>query len=180
MIGLLFDIDPLPPLAALIELAGVVIFVIRCPPMPPGATGATGPGRFAAAAAMAIVANIVFINYLAAANEGDFDLVPDHQILALDHMMFVGVLTNAIFAMLALATLTDVRWPRVDDFVFWGMNLGLVGFFVSLLAESTALERIATPLMGVAITAGLVEHTLRLGTHATGGGHDRRGRRRPR
>jgi hypothetical protein len=53
--------------------------------------------------------------------------------------------------------------------VFWGTNLGLVGFFASLLAQSTSLERIATPLMGVAITVGLVEHTLRLGTHATVG-----------
>ena len=70
-----------------------------------------------------------------------------------------------------------MRWPRVDDFVFWGMNLGLVGFFVSLLAESTALEQIATPLMGVAITVGLVEHTLRLGTPRDGGRHDRRCRR---
>ena len=170
MIGLLADVDPLPPLAALIELVGVVIFVIRLAPDVRRVSWTTrGPGRYAAAAGMAIVGNIVFINYLAAANEGDFDLVAEHQLLALDHMMFIGVLTNAIFAMLALATLTDVRWPRVDDFVFWGMNLGLVGFFVSLLAESTALEQIATPLMGVAITVGLVEHTLRLGTHATVG-----------
>ncbi len=170
MIGLLADVDPLPPLAALIELVGVVIFVIRLAPDVRRVSWTTrGPGRYAAAAGMAIVGNIVFINYLAAANEGDFDLVAEHQLLALDHMMFIGVLTNAIFAMLALATLTDVRWPRIDDFVFWGMNLGLVGFFVSLLAESTALEQIATPLMGVAITVGLVEHTLRLGTHATVG-----------
>ena len=32
MIGLLADVDPLPPLAALIELVGVVIFVIRLAP----------------------------------------------------------------------------------------------------------------------------------------------------
>ena len=168
MVGLLVDIDPLPPLAALIELIGVVIFVIRLAPDVRRVDWTTrGPGRYAAAAGVGIVVNILFINYLAAANQGDFDLVAEHQLLALDHTMFIGVLTNAIFAMLAMATATDQRWPRVDDFVFFGMNLGLLGFVISLLAESTGLEQVATPLMGVAITVGLVEHTLRLGTHAT-------------
>ena len=181
MIGLLADIDPLPPLAALIELVGVVIFVIRlAPDVRRVSWSDAGPGRYAAAAAMAIVGNIVFINYLAAANEGDFDLVAEHQLLALDHMMFIGVLTNAIFAMLALATLTDVRWPRVDDFVFWGMNVGLVGFFVSLLAESTCArtDRYAVD--------GRRDHRRSRRAHVAPrhardrGGHDRRCRRRPR
>ena len=163
MVGLLADIDPLPPLAALIELAGVVIFFIRLGPAIRRVSWARRtPGRFAAVAAVAIIANIVFINYLAAANEGDFDLVAEHQVLALDHMMFVGVLTNAIFALLVTATAADDRWERLNTFVLVGVNVGLVGFFVSLLAESTWLERIATPLLGVSILAGLAEHTLRL------------------
>jgi hypothetical protein len=163
MIGLLVDVDALPPLAALIELAGVVIFVIRMAPLVRriGWTE-SAPGRFAASAAVAIVANIVFINYLAGANGGDFDLVPEHQLLALDHMMFIGVLTNAIFAMLLMTGAADERWARVDDAVLIGMNVGLVGFFVSLLAESTGLERVATSVMGAAIVVGLVQHTLRL------------------
>jgi hypothetical protein len=163
MVGLLADVEPLPPLAALIELVGVVIFVIRlAPDIRRVDWGAHTPGRFGAAAAIAIVANIVFINYLAAANEGDFDLVADHQLLALDHMMFIGVLTNAIFAMLLASAVTDQRFAQLDTVVFAAMNLGLIGFFVSLLAESTALERVATPVMGAAILAGLVEHTLGL------------------
>jgi hypothetical protein len=163
MLGLLLDVDALPPLAALIELAGVVIFVARLGPLARRVRwGNRAPGRFAAAAGIAIVVNIVFINYLAGANGGDFDLVPEHQLLALDHTMFVGVLTNAIFAMLVLTTPDAARWRRVDGLVFAGMNLGLVGFVVSLLAEATTLERIATPLMGAAIVGGLVEHTLLL------------------
>lgn len=165
MIGLLVDVDPLPPLAALIELVGVGIFVRRLLPHVRGVDWARrAPGRFAAASGIAILANIVFINYLAGANKGDFDLVPTHQILALDHMMFIGVLTNAIFAMLVVATAEDERWPRLDDAVFAGMNLGLVGFVVSLLAESTGLAQVATPLLGAAILLGLAEHLARLPT----------------
>ena len=89
--------------------------------------------------------------------------MPTHQILALDHMMFVGVLTNAIFAMLVVATAS--RRPAggaSNTLVFAGINVGLVGFVVSLLAEATWLERIATPVLGAAIVVGLVECTLPL------------------
>lgn len=160
MVGLLFDIDALPPLATLIELGGVGIFFKRLwQPLRSVAWGDRTPGRYAAASAFAIIANIVFINYLVGANEGDFDLVPTHQILALDHMMFVGVLTNAIFAMLLVATAGRSRWPRLDNVVFAGMNLALLGFVVGLLAESTWMIRVATPVLGVCILAGLLDRT---------------------
>lgn len=165
MLGLLLDIDALPPIAALIELVGVAIFVMRLgPAIRCTKWGQRTADRFAAASAIAIVANIVFLNYLAGANKGDFDLVADHQILAVDHMMFVGVLTNAIFAMLVVATARDERWASLDTLVFAGINVGLLGFVVALLAEATWLERIATPVLGAAIIAGLVEHTMRLHT----------------
>lgn len=168
MVGLLIDSDPLPPLAALIELAGVVIFVVRMAPTVRQVSWAErGPGRFAAASAVAVVANILFINYLAGANGGDFDLVAEHQLLALDHTMFIGVLTNAIFAMLHTAGTHDGRWGSVDDAVFIGMNIGLLGFVVSLLAESTVLEQIATPVMGAAIVVALVQHTTQIRAGAT-------------
>lgn len=161
MTGLLFDIEPLPPLATAIELVGVGIFFARLRrPLRDVSWGQSGPGRYGAAAAVAIVANIVFLNYLAAANQGDFDAFGTHQILALDHMMFVGVLTNAIFAMLLLAGGDRSRWPRLDTPVFAGMNIALVGFVVSLLAEATWLMRIATPLLGAFILVGLLERGL--------------------
>ena len=163
MLGLLLDIDALPPLSTLIELVGVVIFFKRMwQPLRQVAWGERGPGRYAAASAVAIIANVVFLNYLAGANEGDFDLVATHQILALDHMMFVGVLTNAIFAMLLLATADRTRWPALDDIVFVGMNIAVLGFVVSLLAESTWLMRIATPVLGLCILAGLADRSLAL------------------
>jgi hypothetical protein len=167
-LGLLADIDPLPPLATLVELAGVVIFLIRMMPSLRQVRWAErAPGRFAAASSLAIVANIIFINYLAAANGGDFDKVPDRQFLALDHMMFIGVLTNAIFAMLILATPHRKRLQDVDVFVFVGLNVGLVGFVVSFLSNTVWLERIATPLLGAAIILGLIEHGLGLGASPT-------------
>ncbi|MDP1818543.1 MAG: hypothetical protein Q8K58_01445 [Acidimicrobiales bacterium] len=159
MVGLLLDIDALPPLATVIELAGVAIFFRRLwRPIRDVAWGDRAPGRYAAMSALAIVVNIIFLNYLVAANGGDIDLVANHQLLALDHTMFVGVLTNAIFALLVVAS-GPTRWPRVDDAVFAGMNVALFGFVVSLLAESTWLMRISTPILGLCILAGLLDRT---------------------
>jgi hypothetical protein len=163
MIGLLFDIDALPPLATLIELVGVVIFFKRLwLPMRQVSWRAPSPGRYAAVAAIAIAANIVFLNYLAGANGGDLEAVPTHQILALDHMMFVGVLTNAIFALLLVATSSSSRWPGADTVVFVAMNVALLGFVVSLLGEWIGVRQVATPVLGVAILVGLADRTLTL------------------
>jgi hypothetical protein len=163
MIGLLLDIDPLPPLATLIELVGVGIFFKRMwQPIRAVAWGERGPGRYAAASAVAIIVNIVFLNYLVAANGGDIDLVGDNQLLALDHTMFVGVLTNAIFALLLVATSNRSRWARLDDLVFPALNLALLLFVVSLLAEATWLMRIATPVLGASILVGLLDRTAAL------------------
>ena len=167
MLGLLLDIEPLPPLAVLLELVGVVIFVVRLwPAIRRVAVGQRTPGRYAAASAVAIVANIVFLNYLAGVNAGDFDKVGVHQILAVDHMMFVGVLTNAIFAMLLVATGSRSRWGQLDTFVFAAVQLGLIGFVLSLLFESTPLERVATPVLGLAILVGLADRTVALADRA--------------
>lgn len=169
MVGLLLDVDALPPLATLIELGGVGIFFKRMwTPIRSVAWGERSPGRYAAASAVAIIVNIVFLNYLVAANGGDINVVPTHQILALDHTMFVGVLTNAIFALLLVATLDRTRWAGLDSIVFVAMNLALVGFVVSLLAEATWLMRVATPVLGLAILAGLLDRTLALLSGATG------------
>ena len=168
-IGLLLDVDALPPLATLIELGGVAIFFKRMwSPIRSVAWGERSPSRYAAASALAIIVNIVFLNYLVAANAGDLDLVATHQILALDHTMFVGVLTNAIFALLLVATVDRSRWPGLDSIVFVGMNLALVGFVVSLLAEAAGLMRVATPVLGLCILAGLLDRTLGLRPGATG------------
>lgn len=165
MLSLLLDIEPLAPLAVLIELAGVVIYFVRNHRAVRAVRWLeSSSARFAAMSSIAIVANILFLNYLAGRYEGDFDLVPDRQLLALDHTMFVGVLTNAIFALLLGATSGDARWRRAVDAAFYGMNIGLAGFVVSLIGDYTWLERVSTPLMGASILAALVTFTLRLRT----------------
>lgn len=163
MVGLLFEITPLPPIATLIELGGVVIFVIRVWPFVRRVDWLSPSlARFAAASSIAIVANIIYINVLAGRYKGDFDVVPTHLLLALDHMMFIGVLTNALFGLLLGVTGVDRRFRLANQAVFFGMNVGIVGFVIGLLLDVTALKRIFTPLMGAAILVALVVQTYRL------------------
>ena len=168
MIGLLFDIEPLPPLAALVELVGVAVFVRRMwPAIRVVDWTARTPARFGAAAAIAVVANVLFLNYLIGANGGDVDKIAIRQILAVDHLMFVGVLTNGIFGLLRGVTAADQRWSGADHIVFVGMNAGLLGFVVSLLADNVTIERAATPVLGACLLLGLALAGARLRSAAT-------------
>ncbi len=163
LFSLLLDITALAPAAALLELVGVGIFVWRLWPSFRGVAwmARTAP-RHAAASAIATLANILLLQYLVVRYSGDFDKVPDHELLALDHTMFIGVMTNAIFGLMFAATnRADVRWPRADQVVFWGTNLGLVVFATGLLADVTALKRVSTPVMGAAILVGLAVYSVR-------------------
>ena len=73
-------------------------------------------------------------------------------LLALDHSMFIGVMTNALFGLIGEVTGNGRKtWPWVDDILFWGMNIGLVGFLVALIFEIRYLEPIFTPIMGLSI-----------------------------
>lgn len=53
-------------------------------------------------------------------------------------------------------------WPRADDVLFWGMNIGLIGFVISLLANMDILEPVFTPLRGLSILVALVAYALQM------------------
>lgn len=74
---------------------------------------------------------------------------PRHLLLALDHSIFIGVLTNSILALI-MRFRRDVA-PMVDHLVFAGINLGLPLFLVGLLLENAPLKQTGTQIMGLAI-----------------------------
>jgi hypothetical protein len=73
--------------------------------------------------------------------------------LALDHMMFIGVMSSSLFAMVRAAT------PQVGGqavrVLFLAMNVGIAGFALGLIADVTILKRIFTPIMGAGILFGV-------------------------
>lgn len=75
-------------------------------------------------------------------------------------------MTNAIFGMIQEATREwRAFWPWADDVLFWGMNIGVIGFVISLITNTRILEPVFTPIMGLSIVVALVAYVLRMRTH---------------
>ena len=160
-IGLLAEAEPFIMLSLPFEIVGVGIFVTRMWPRLGAAYADTGSPNFVAAPAVLwLVLNIVFFIYLIARFEGNFDNVRQGLILALDHMMFIGVMSNSLFA-LVRATTPDVKAGSVRV-LSYAMNIGLAGFILGLLADTAILKQISTPIMGLGILHGIVLFTMAL------------------
>lgn len=156
MVGILGEITPLPPIAALANLVGIGILAWRMrAPLRSTQWLAPTPARFATASMAALVLGTLYLNYLAGRYEGDFDLVPFNQLLALDHTMFIGVLTNGIFVLLLVISGAAQRFPRLNQVTFFGINAGLILFVAGLLAEADPLKHLGTPIMGLSILFGM-------------------------
>ncbi len=163
-LGLLLDFIPLTATSTLPEIAGIVIFVKRMwPRLRAVRWFERSASRLAAFSAGATIFNIGLMQYFVMRYEGDFDKVPDHQLLALDHVMFIGVMTNAILAlMLATTDGIDAAWRWAENAIFWGMNVALVVFVGGLLADTDALKQVSTPVMGAAVLLAIATYVYRL------------------
>jgi hypothetical protein len=157
VLGILFDLQPLLGLNLLGEVLGVAFALTRLRREIAGAGWSSpGPARFGAVSILWLVPAVALIVYLIANYIEDFDAVPVRLLLALDHATFVGILTNAILGLLLVATMAKRSiWSWADQLVFWGVNAGLVGFVLGLIADTPVLKRISTPVMGTAILLGL-------------------------
>lgn len=164
MLGVLLDAVPLIMLNLPFEIVAVVIFLRRnWASLRTVGWGDDRPVPYLAASAVAIVWNLGMLVYLLSKYADDFDQAPTRLLLALDHVMFIGVLTNALFAQLRTATAARADLaPWSDKVVFWAMNVGLAGFWFGLVIDEAWPKRIFTPLMGTAILLGIGVYLARL------------------
>lgn len=166
IVALLSGANPLAAIAILLEVVGVVIFAVRMwPSIRRVNWAAPGPGRHAVVTCAAIVYAIGLAQYFVIRYDADFDRVlreVRHQLLALDHTNFIGVMTNAVFAMLVAATFEHGRWRRLNHVIFVGLNGGLLVFLCGLMANSTPLKQVGAPIMGISLLIGLAVMAVRL------------------
>jgi hypothetical protein len=159
--GLLADSPPLISISLPFEIIGVGILVKR---LWPGLTRVDAPGAgpsfVAAPTVVWLVLNIMMFIYLIVRFQGDFDDVRTGLILALDHMMFIGVMSNSLFAQVRHAA-SDVK-PAAVKVLSFAMNIGLAGFVLGLLADVAILKQLFTPLMGLGILHGIALFTMAL------------------
>ena len=166
VVALLAEIDPLAGIATLFEIVGLAILIVRLGPALVRVSLSSGTARFAAFATPFFIVNIGLLTYLIANYIEDFEAAPTRLLLAMDHSIFVGVLTNLLVGW--IVSMSGVRRPAwVDSAVFWGLNLGVAGFIVGLIADSSPIIRVATPVLGLALLTAIVVHVRGLGDPRT-------------
>ncbi|MEX2279549.1 MAG: hypothetical protein WEA76_05615 [Acidimicrobiia bacterium] len=154
----IFDIEALIQVASLLQVVAVVIFVSRMwRYLTPSAWKGAGVSVYAKLATVYLVIGVALLVYVVQlfvsgelnpeTGEG-----PVGVLIAFDHAMFLGVMTNALFAGLALGLVYDT----MQQVVVWGVNVGLAGFLVGLVTDQAALKRIFTPIMGLALILAVV------------------------
>jgi len=83
---------------------------------------------------------------------------PVGVLLAFDHAMFIGVMTNALFALVA-----RFSSGRPSNALPWLINGGVVLFLLGLVLDVTVLKRIGAPIMGLALLYGIFVFFTHLG-----------------
>lgn len=155
--------------ASLLQVVGIVAFAVRMRShLTPSAWKGAGTKIYAKLATVFLVVGIALLVYVVQlfvsgqlnpeTGEG-----PVGVLIAFDHAMFIGVMTNVLFAGLALSMAYDTA-QRV---IVWGVNVGLVGFLLGLITETTVLKQIFTPIMGLALIHAVVVFFRRQGASAS-------------
>lgn len=138
-----------------LEIIGTVIFLVRLVPTALRTSLlADTPARYGIPPLVFLPLNIAILVSIIARYAPDLSTTPPRQFEAMDHAIFVGVMTFSIFGF--VQQLVGVRlsgWHT--QFMFWGMLVGISLFVVGLLTDITPLLHSGTPLLGLAILAGV-------------------------
>lgn len=144
----------------LTQLVAVVAFVVRIWPRALRVAWlAAEPIRHVAAASIWVVVALILFMYIVftfISNPDDPNALPLNVLIASDHAVYIGVITNVVLALLSVLLLrADVRRSWVGQVIFWGVNLGLVVFVVGLIVDTADVKRIGAPVMGVTLLVAL-------------------------
>ena len=154
-LAFILDIDALIQVATLLEVIGVAIFIVRMWGNIAPAAWKDASKAYPQLATVWLAAGVGLLVYLVQlfisgavdpeAGEGT------NILIAFDHTMFMGATTNALFGAVGAGALASATRRGV----MYGVNLGLVVFVIGLLADSTALKMIGSPVMGLALLWGI-------------------------
>jgi hypothetical protein len=148
----------------LTQLVAVVLFVVRVWPRALRAPWLhAGPIRHIAAASLWVVGALVLFMYLIFTfiqNPTDPNALPLNVLIASDHSVYIGVITNIILGLLLALVAGEAagdaaRRAWIGQVTFWGVNLGLAVFVLGLIVNTAELKRIGAPVMGVALLVAL-------------------------
>lgn len=166
-VGVLFNIQPLLGSFIPLDLIALVIFLVRVGPSLASAqwTEAGSSRHYAIAVPWAVLNLLLTIWFIVLfiGAKGDFSKLNMGILIAADHSIFLGVMTNMAFGLMHDFALDRPQvWPWAENVIFWVLNLALIGFVVSLITQAQWAEKFFTPFQGLAILVGIVAFSLRL------------------
>lgn len=152
--GSLFDVDPLLQAAGALQLLGALVLIGRFRrSLAPSQWGGPPANQFVRTAVVGMIVSVGLVVYLIGQLSGGAEFEEILPIaLAFDHINFIMVVTNLIFAMMLMVSAVSDTVNRV---VFWGVNIGVAGFAVGLITESASLKRVFTPILGLTLLYGI-------------------------
>jgi hypothetical protein len=159
--SLLFSIDLKigGGLNILCEFVAVAIFIKRLWPTALRADWLAPDGRRHVAFAALVIPfsmAILVILIAKAASSNDPTAVPVGLLIAFDHSVFIGVITNTTFGLIYALTddlPAEAAWLR--HLAFAGLNAGMIVFLIGLIADSSLIKEIGSPIMGLSALLGL-------------------------
>jgi hypothetical protein len=164
----------LPGIATILSLIGALVVAFRLGRAALGVSWGAGAKRHLAMAVgflvLAKILEAILVQQFIAA-QGDINKVSIGLLHALDHSYFVGLMTNMAFgAILVLSADRPRAWPWADQLIFWGLNIGAVGFVAVLIIAGsgegakpfTHPVSFIAPIMGLAALLGIATFSIRL------------------
>ena len=164
----------LPGIATLLTLAGAIVVVFRVGRAAIGVSWTEGAKRHIAVATGYLLLGVVLFGLLVQqfiAAQGDPSKVSIGLLHSVDHVYFVGLMTNIIFGAILVASADRPRvWPWADNVIFWGLNLGIASFVAVLLTQGSgegakpfaSYVAYTAPIMGFSALLGIVTFSMRL------------------
>lgn len=155
------------PANLLMIVAGVMLLWRSRAMLAPNGWRGAGAGVFPRLSMLFLVVYLVLLTVLVSwlvSGSIDFDALTEAQeglLLSFDHVMFIGVMTNVIFGVMA-SGLASRRTAVANRIILWGVNIGITGFALGLITTTTVLKRVFTPILGVALLVGIGAYLLEL------------------
>lgn len=165
---ILAEQEALIPIGIVLGIAATVVFLVRMW----GHLRATSlasrlPQRHAVVAGVFVAITFVYALAMLGPVQGDMGAVPDGQLVSFIHLLAIGGTTNALLAFVVHVSRQRTAATAADDAVFWGVNIGLVGFVTALTTDVRGLIAVFVPIMGLALLLAIVVHVRAL--HASNG-----------
>jgi hypothetical protein len=166
-VSFIFDIEALIQVFSVLQVIAIIAYIVHMwGKIKPSAWRGESADNFGRAAVLGLVVGIGLLVYVVQLfTSGELDpetgTGPLGVLIAFDHSMFIGVMTNALFAAVAARAAAKAVTNRI---VLVSVNLGLVLFLIGLVTDSTIFKQIGTPVMGLALLYGIAVYWPGLGS----------------